>query len=387
MKALFLESLPYESAFTVGSHHYATRFLTHGWDGMWLSHPLSPLHLVHPVKRDFEVRMRSWRSGPIDYGALAYYNPMTVLPATTLPLLRSRAVARTSVRLTVPNARSMVRRRGFDAPDLIWLTNPIYQPLAARLDAGCRAVRVADDTTAFTNVPESLRELEDAALADADVIFAVAASVRDRLAERYANVVHLPNGVEFERFDADVAEPADLAAIPGPRVLYVGAMEYWFDAALLAECARALPDASFVLVGPESARVTEAVEGLGNVHLFGRRPYADVPAYMRHCDVGIVPFARSEMVDAIHPIKVYEYLAAGLPVVSVRWPELEAMAAPVELCERDEFCARLEDALGSGRAAGRDARLDYARKNSWDARFEVVLREVGKVLDRSARRL
>jgi glycosyltransferase involved in cell wall biosynthesis len=380
MKALFLESLPYESAFRVGSHHYAQRFLSHDWDAMWLSHPLSPLHLVHPVKRDFEVRMQAWRGGPIDYGRLAYYNPMTLLPATPLPLLRSRAVAQMSVRLTVPNARTMLRRRGFDAPDLVWLTNPIYEPLARQLDAGCRVVRVADDTTAFSNVPDAVRALEDAALASADAVFAVASSVRDRLAERYANVVHLPNGVEFELFSADSPEPDDLAAIPGPRVLYVGATEYWFDADLVAQCARAMPEASFVLVGPRSPRVEAAVADLRNVHILGPRPYADVPAYMRGCDVGIVPFVRDDMVDAIHPIKVYEYLAAGLPVVAVRWPELEAMEAPVELCERDEFCERLAAVVAGGGAHEAGERLGYARANSWDARFEVVNRAVSDLL-------
>ncbi len=383
MKALFLESLPYESAFRVGSHHYAERLLGHDWDAMWLSHPLSPLHLVHPVKRDFEVRMRSWRRGPMRYGRLSYYNPMTLLPSTPLPVLRSRAVARASVRLTLPNARSMLRRHGFDAPDLVWLTNPIYEPLARQLDAGCRVVRVADDNAAFANIPDAVRELEEAALAAADVVFAVASSVRDRLAERYANVVHLPNGVEFERFAADAPEPEDLAAIPQPRALYVGATEYWFDATLVAECARAMGDVSFVLVGPESARVSEAVAGLRNVHVLGPRPYAAVPAYMRACDVGIVPFARDEMVDAIHPIKVYEYLAAGLPVVAIRWQELEAMGAPVELCERDGFCEGLEAVLDAGREAGLEARLAYARENSWDARFEVVSQEVAKVLGQS----
>ena len=64
MKAVFFEALPYESDFRVGSHHYATRFAAAGWEVMWVSQPLSPLHVLHPVKRDFEVRMRGWREGP-----------------------------------------------------------------------------------------------------------------------------------------------------------------------------------------------------------------------------------------------------------------------------------------------------------------------------------
>lgn len=383
MNALFFESLPYESAFRVGSHHYAERFLAQGWDAMWLSHPLSPLHLLHPVKRDFEIRMRAWRAGGIESCGMTYYSPMSLAPSASAPLLRSRAVARASARLTVPGVGDVLRRRGFTDPDLVWLTDPIYQPLAARIPSRCRVVRVADDTAAFANVPSAVRELEDAAIADADIVFAVASSVRDRLSATHPRVVHLPNGVDAERFGAPFAEPDDLARIPGPRVLYIGAMEYWFDAALVAECARANPEASFVLIGPASPHVSE-LAGIGNVHVLGPRPYATVPAYMQHTDVGIVPFTRSPMVDAIHPIKVYEYLATGLPVVAVRWPELVAMRAPVELAERDGFCDAVTAAIATGRAEGSDTRVAYAYANSWDARFEIVYREVRTVLEEVA---
>ena len=380
MKALFLESLPYESAFRVGSHHYAERFLSHDWDAMWLSHPLSLLHLLHPVKRDLEVRMRAWRAGGLEYEALRYYNPMTLAPSAARPILRSSVFARASTVLTLPPVRSVLTRCGFSSPDLVWLTNPIYQPVAGRLETRCRVVRVADDTAAFENIPASVRELEQEAIAQADVVFAVAAAVRDRLAATHARVVHLPNGVDAERFGAPFPEPDDLAGIASPRVLYVGAMEYWFDAEVVAECARAMPEASFVLVGPESPNLN-MLRVLRNVHVLGPRPYAHVPAYMQHADAGIVPFVRSEMVDSIHPIKVYEYLASGLSVVATRWPEIEAMQAPIALTERDGFTDALRDTLAVGRTEGADERQAYARANSWDARFRTVLEAISPFLE------
>jgi len=95
--------------------------------------------------------------------------------------------------------------------------------------------------------------------------------------------------------------------------------------------------------------------------------------------VAIVPFARDEMVDAIHPIKVYEYLAASLPVVATRWPELEEMRAPVALAGRDQYVAALGEAL-EGDVPFLQERLRYARANSWDTRFGQVIETVRRCL-------
>lgn len=380
MRALFCESLPYRSAFRVGSHHYADRFVADGWDTMWLSQPISALHALHPVKRDWEERVEGWRDGPVERDGLRYYSPATLLPTGPQPILRSSAVARMSALATVPPVAGVLTREGFDRPDLAWLTNPVYEPLVRLLSPRCLAMRVADDHTAFKNVPDAIAELEERGLASADVVFAVSSGLAERLAERLPNVVHLPNGVDFDHFAGARPVPDDLAAIPGPRVLYVGAMEYWFDAALVAECARRMPDASFVLIGPTAGEVT-SFEGLANVHLLGPRPYAELPAYLQHCDAGIVPFVRDRMVDSIHPIKVYEYLAAGLPVVAIRWTELERMAAPVTLAERAEFAAALESVLGTAPAEGRAERMAYAQGNSWQQRYLTVREHVDRVLE------
>lgn len=379
MKALFCESLPYRSSFRVGSHHYASRFVADGWDSLWLSQPISPLHFLHPVKRDWEERVAGWREGPLDRDGLRYYSPLTLLPTGPQPVLRSAAVARLSALATAPGLRGVIGREGFSAPDLVWLTNPVYQPLVQRMQPGCVAVRIADDHTRFRNVPAAIAELEQRGLESADVIFTVASGLTERLRDRYKNVVELPNGVDFEHFSAQRPVPADLAGIPGQRILYVGALEYWFDAELLAECARRLPDASFVIIGPQASDLS-VLDDVANIHLLGPRPYAELPAYLQHCDVGVVPFARDDLVDSIHPIKVYEYLATGLPVVAIRWAELERMAAPVVLAERSEFVSRLEDLLRSSREEGRAARLEYARANSWEQRYRTVRDSVDRVL-------
>lgn len=385
MKALFLESLPYRSAFRVGSHAYASRFVEAGWQTLWLSHPLSAPHFLHPVKRDWDERVDGWRQGPLDRDGLRYYSPFTLLPTGVQPMLRSRFFARRSALATVPSISGVLQREDFGAPDVVWLTNPVYEPLVARLQPGCVAVRVADDHTQFRNVPTSVAELEERALARADVVFAVAAGVRERLAERFDNVVWLPNGVDFEHFSQTRPEPGDLARLPRPRVLYVGALEYWFDEARVAEAARALPDASFVVIGPAN-RDLSALKALPNVHLFGPRPYAELPGYLQHCDAAIVPFVRDEMVDSVHPIKVYEYLAAGLPVVASRWTELERMGAPITLVEPDGFADAVVAAVSGSEDDGREGRVAYARANAWDERFATVTEQVERVLTRGAQR-
>ena len=371
MKAVFFEALPYESAYRVGSHQYADRFSRAGWDVFWLSHPISLLHILHPSKRDMDTRMRGWREGPFRTGEVTYYSPFTLLPSSDRPILRSRFVAYHSAKWTVPSVKRVLHRAGFDAPDLVWLSNPVFQPIAKETPALCHAIRVADATTSFQGVPAVRQELEEEAVASADVVFAVSEKVRARFAKEREYVIPLPNGAEFTHFAQLRDEPADLRDIPHPRVIYVGAIDYWFDVELVARVAEARPELNFVLIGPKHVD-TSALEALSNVHLLGPRPYDQVPAYLQHADVAIIPFARDDMVDAIHPIKAYEYLAAGLPVVATRWPELESMAAPLLLADREEFAELLDDALADC-GPSRETRLRYARENSWDARFDTVI--------------
>ena len=212
MKAVFFENLPYESDFRVGSHHYADAFLADGWDVFWVSHPLSPLHYVHPDKKDFAIRHEAWRRGPIEYGRLRYYSPFTLLPAADRPVLRSPLFAENTAGATLPSLRGVLERAGFGEPDVVWLTNPVFLPVARQLRARALAVRVADDNSAFRDVPPAMAAMERRALDEADIVFVVAGELYERMSKLRDGVVRLPNAVDFEHFAKPAPEPADLAA-------------------------------------------------------------------------------------------------------------------------------------------------------------------------------
>src|SRR5262249_1960842 len=132
--------------------------------------------------------------------------------------------------------------------------------------------------------------------------------------------------------------------------------------------------------GPDRVDLTP-LRALANVRLLGPRPYGELPAYLRASDAGIVPFVVNDLTHAIHPLKVYEYLAAGLPVVATPMEETASLGAPLHLAgTAEEFARALEDSLAESRGpAGDHARMErqaFAGRNTWDRRFEALLAEM-----------
>lgn len=365
---------------TTGSQHYARLFAERGWEVAYLSDPISPLHPFRLKSRVYNRdKFRLWRSGgrrDLD-GRLFAYNHFTLLPVFNAPLLRSGLAVRSAMDLTVPNLARKLQREGFARPDLLWIDHLVQEGLRRRVDAGRLVYRMADDPRLFpeSHPPALLRRLP-ALLDEADLVVVTArrleAEARHR---RTGGVLYLPNGVEYGRFAASYPEPEAYRSLPRPRVLYVGSLEAWFDAPLLERAAVARPGWSFVVVGPVRIPLG-ALRDLSNVHVLGPRPYEAVPALMAHADAGIIPFRRTAALEAVHPIKVYEYLAAGLPVVATDWEELRAMDAPITTVEgADAFIDALDAVLAHPGDA--DTRRACAAANSWSRRFQRLADALG----------
>lgn len=205
----------------------------------------------------------------------------------------------------------------------------------------------------------------------------------EKAAKEFSDHVHyFPNVVDFDHFHQacqDIKIPADLAAIPEPRAGFIGAISaYKVDVALFSAAASRLPHVSFVLIGAigegdPDTRVEQLLK-LPNVYLLGPRTYAELPHYLKGLDVCLIPANQNEYTKAMFPMKFFEYLAAGKPIVAADLPALrEYRDAYYAANTPEEFAEAIRQAINDKDQARRDDRLDLARQNTYLARTHKML--------------
>ncbi len=206
----------------------------------------------------------------------------------------------------------------------------------------------------------------------ADIVMASSAVLMERHSPERADLVLVENGVDPQMFGRVLTPPEDM---PGgkPLVGYHGMISHWFDFDLLAEVAGMRPGWQFVLVGPVDPRADDGVrrlEALPNVSMIGERPSSVIPAYVQAFDVGVVWFQVNEMTEGVTPLKMYEYLAAGVPCVVTPLPAAVAESAVRTAGDADSMVAAVEEALADPK---RQEAWDTARDHSWEKRLAPVL--------------
>lgn len=375
-KLLMACNLNWNSTFQVGSHHLARGFVAAGWDVAYLSNPLSLLQLA---RRDPGLRgaWSLYRRGGIEDmdGHLWAYAPGALLTPHNMPLLKSSVLYRGWWRLTLPSALRTVERRGFARVDLIYIDSPVQRFWLNRIAHPKSVMRVADRMSGFGVAP-AFSALERAVASTVDLVAYTARGLRGDVAELGARrAVYLPNGVNFEHFArGDRSLPADLANIPRPIAIYVGAMDDWFDFATLNAMVVGLPDVSFVLIGPDR-EARRRLSAQSNLHLLGTRTYAELPSFLHNADIGLIPFdvrGHGELVNGIHPLKLYEYLACGLPVVATDWDEIRGLNSPAILCRTPEEHVAAVRAVLAARS-DREKGVRFASAADWSHRVERLL--------------
>lgn len=211
--------------------------------------------------------------------------------------------------------------------------------------------------------------LSDMVLCTSDRLFETARSINP-------HSYLVPNGCDFEYFSQAAAGvlpvPADIANIPGPIIGYVGVVATWVDLQLIDRLATEFPDCSVVVVGP-MYNVSD-VPQKPNLHWLGFKPYEELASYTQRFNVGIIPFIESNMTESVNPIKMWEYIASGLPVVSTAIPETGKFQDLVlHSSNHDEFVYNVYRALHYDTAELRSQRLLLAEQNSWAHRARQIL--------------
>lgn len=256
---------------------------------------------------------------------------------------------------------------------------PFWKPLALRLKKAFDWTVVydcMDDHGGFeTNDPGMVTE-EVGLVARSDLVVTTARSLQARLLQFSSRCVMIPNACEFDRFSVAAASPPALYDdLPRPLVGYYGAISSWFDVDLVASLATQRRGWSFVLIGSTAGADVRALQRLPNVHLLGEIPYAGLPAHLHQFDACIIPFKAGRLTEATNPVKFYEYLSAGKPVVTVPLPEIMPFAEDglaYSASGEAEFLVALERALREDSTERRAARVAFASRNTWAERFAAL---------------
>lgn len=279
---------------------------------------------------------------------------------------------------------------------IAYVWHPAAVDLVERLDAQLVVYHCYDEVAAFAGAePERIRDQERRLLQCADVVFAVSPGLCRRKRAVNPNVFLVRNGVDAARFGAArapaTAVPADIASIKRPVVGCVTrVVPEYFDAGLLRQVFSRRPDWSLVVVGPETGEQAfgraelRALQALPNVHFLGLRPFDSLPGYLKAMDVCLIPYRLTENKLLADPLKVYEYLAAGKPVVSVPLEELADDVARLVAVgpDAETWIAAIEDALASDNSERQDARQAVAFANTWDERVRRISTHVLEALAR-----
>jgi len=378
-KILMACSNYWSSPFHVGSHHIAKYFADQGWKVGFLSDPISPLHILNGVDQILHDRWSLYKSGGrVDYGDKIWaYVPGALATPHNKPLLRSLWIQRNWNRLTYPSVIKKIKQHDFDSVDILYFDSINHLYLLDSIKYKKSLFRIADNYSGFSKSTSAAREAERELAGRVDVVLFTARSLEEyvmSLSPRKA--LYLPNGVNYRHFaEGSKFLPVEYENIKKPIALYVGAMAEWFDFDLINFAAQKLPDISFVLVGPDSL-AKQRLKKLPNIHILGARNYTDLPAYMHNADVGLIPFDienHANLVNNINPLKLYEYMACGLPVVSVKWKELILLQSPAIVCYTPEdFALAIENVCSQGKTH-KELYQTYAYRHDWGRQLEKLL--------------
>ena len=254
---------------------------------------------------------------------------------------------------------------------------PFWTPLVKRLQNNVILYDCMDDYASFEISGPPAAELEPVILKEADLVVCSSLHLQQKARQQGRESVLIRNAADISHFER---LPAKLAIESGRQTVgYHGQIGEWTDIDLLADAARAMPDKRFVFVGPvRGADVTE-LELLPNVTMVGEVSYEQLPAYVHSFDVCLLPYRICDYALASDPVKLWEYLAAGKPVVAARYPEIERLAGVITLTEnRDDFIAGIRRALGED-ALTAEKRREFARQNTWAHRCDEMLGAVSRL--------
>lgn len=265
---------------------------------------------------------------------------------------------------------------------LVWTYHPFMLDAIDGLETGKLAYHCVDDLAAVPGVDAQAFNREELLLLNrCDAVFTTSESLRLKCAPHNSNTYYHPNVVDFVHFNSALNKtelPLDLTHIAEPRIVYHGVLsDFKVDFGLVNEATRLRPDWQWIFIGEEregqNSTAIKALRQRSNVHFLGYKDYDDLPRYLAHMAVGLLPTLLNDYTKSMFPMKYYEYLAAGLPVVTTPLDFSKTCHSGLEVgSDANSFVTAIEKQILRGKLTASEA-IQFVGVNTWSQRMTAML--------------
>ena len=329
-KILWCGNSYYGSPFKVGCNYYSELLAKEGNKVLFIAPPVSPFH----NKINEAIRLAQAKKGLHEifenyfiYTPFALIPPFKKLPSQFYWIIKIWHI------FTLPNFKNMLKNYDFLNVDTLVIDNFVFLPLINIIKYKKLIVRVTDRLEGF-GVGAAAIKAEEYLIKKADKVIYTSSNLKNYIEKFNKSCFYVPNGVDFNKFQKKYDKPDFFCTIAKPVAVYVGAIESWFDFDLLDYVADELKDVHFLIIGAVKFKPDnfDQIQSRENITFYGKVDNDLIASFLQFSDVGIIPFRLDmDLVHSISPLKLYEYMACGLPVVSTKWTELESINSPAFL--------------------------------------------------------
>jgi glycosyltransferase involved in cell wall biosynthesis len=370
----------------------------------WTGDPLSKTHLMRVLSRDNRIlwinaianRMPTTSSKDLSriYKKLkSFTEPIKevepnihVLNPLAIPAYGSSMVVAFNQKFLVSQVKGAMKKLGMSNV-INMVFNPAAGMIAGKLGETQQIYYCVDEYTAFTGVTDGLRVIEEELFRKSDFVVVSAEKLLTDKKRFNENTFLIRHGTDWKHFRTALEEstriPDEIANLPKPIIGFHGLLADWVDFELIKKTAAHFKQGSVVLIGKitvDAEKKIKMLDNIPNIHFLGRKPYAQLPAYCKGFDVSLNPFEISELTLAANPLKVREYLAAGLQVVSTDIPEVRILKDCLVGENHEDFIAKIQYVLDNPKSKTEIS--DGISHESWDAKVDelrVLMSDINKV--------
>lgn len=374
LSVLFHRPTPWESQVNCSTKIFAKYFQRNGFEVSYLENPMDVGHLIKP-----KGYVKVWKKAPRWEDGIWVMNSFSVIPFRDYFPFNNSTAADLSYYSCIPSISSLLSRGRRRSPDIIWSAKPGSSALKKMFPSATFAFQVVDYYPAFRG--EYIKSIEKRDYELADHIFLIGQSMKEYLVDDLGicdeKITVLGQGVDLSLYEKTYDPPTDIADLPHPRAIWVGVLQKG-DAELFEIAADSLAGlgGSMILIGPSSAWAQQLQEKKRNVRVLGSKVANEVPQYITNADIGLMLYERrrSEVYQGQNPLKLYEYAAAGLPILSTPHNEFQFLKPPViDVLAPADILPGIHRAVSQRNELGALAR-EFVSEYSWQKRFETANR-------------